>query len=461
MNVKRMFLSFFLVAMVPVASHAVNLPDFTDLIEDVSPAVVKITISGTVGGSEGMPIPPGEDVPDFFRRFFDPRDMPERHIDGMGSGFIISEDGYILTNNHVVANADEIVVRMSDRRDFDAEVVGTDERSDLALLKIDAEDLPYLELDSDDVKVGEWVLAIGSPFGLDFSVSQGIVSAVGRDIPGGAGNYVPFIQTDVAINPGNSGGPLFNLDGKVVGINSQIFTRSGGYMGLSFAIPAHVAKSVVNQLKNKGKVERGYLGVQIRDLTRDEATAFGLSRSRGALVLDVLKGGPADEAGLKPGDVIVEFGKARITDSADLPQVVGDTEPGQKVDVTIMRERKQQNLQVTVGTLDEEQPEQASAEPGQTEIDRLGLAVENLREDMKQGLELDGGVMVLGVEPDSPAAKANLRRGDVVVQLGFQEINGLEDYRRIVDSLPTGTPVPIRFYRQGQPAYGTIEVTQD
>lgn len=460
MNVKRIFLSFVLVTVFPVASYGVNLPDFTDLIEDVSPAVVKITTKATVGGSQGMPIPPGEDIPELFRRFFDPREMPERNIGGMGSGFIVSDDGYVLTNNHVVANANEIVVRMSDRREFDAEVIGTDERSDLALLKVDAEDLPYLEFETDgDVRVGEWVLAIGSPFGLDFSVSQGIVSAVGRDIPnGGAGNYVPFIQTDVAINPGNSGGPLFNLDGKVVGINSQIYTRSGGYMGLSFAIPADVAQSVVSQLKNKGRVERGYLGVQIRNLTRDEATAFGLSRSRGALVLDVMKGGPADQAGLKPGDVILEFGKADITDSGDLPLAVGDTEPGKDVPVVIMRERKKQTIDVTVGTLDDE--EEAEPEEPQGQTDRLGVAVENLRDNLRESLELDGGVMILGVKPDSPAAEANLRRGDVVVQLGFQEIDNVEQYRQVVEALPTGTPVPIRFYRQGRPAYGTIEIQE-
>jgi serine protease Do len=367
----------------------------------------------------------------------------------------------VLTNHHVVANADEIVVRMGDRRDFEAEVIGTDERSDIALLKIDGEDLPYLEFATGEVQVGEWVLAIGSPFGLDFSASQGIVSAVGRDIPSsGGGNYVPFIQTDVAINPGNSGGPLFNLNGKVVGINSQIYTRSGGYMGLSFAIPADVAQNVIRQLKGKGRVERGYLGVQIRDLSRDEATAFGLNRARGALVVDVMRDGPAAEAGIRPGDVILGFGKIRINDDGDLPLAVGNTEPGTKVPVTVMRERKERTIDVAVGTLDaeEETPEIASEKNGQAQTDRLGISVENLPSNLQQSLEIDGGVLITNVEQGSAAAKANLRRGDVLVQLGFEPINNVQQYQQALESLPTGQPVPIRIYRQGTPAFSTITI---
>lgn len=461
MKLKRIFLTFLVVAVVPVFGHAQRLPDFTKLIEEVSPAVVKITTQATVGGASAGPMPYGEDIPEIFRRFFDPREMPERNIGGMGSGFIISEDGYVLTNNHVVANADEIIVRLGDRREFDAEIVGSDERSDLALLKIDAEDLPYLEFaSSEELKVGEWVLAIGSPFGLDFSASQGIVSALGRDIPsGGGGSYVPFIQTDVAINPGNSGGPLFNLDGKVVGINSQIYTRSGGYMGLSFAIPSDVAQSVVNQLMTKGKVERGYLGVQIRDLSRDEAEAFGLSRTQGALVLDVIKDGPADRGGIKPGDVIIGFDKKDISTAGDLPLVVGDTEPGRKVRLEVMREKKKRTLTVEVGRLDDEDESQkVGKKEAAGRADRLGLVVENLSDAQRQSLSLQGGVVITQVEQGSAAAKANLRRGDVLVQLGFQDIANIEQYRKIVESLPTGSPVPIRIYRQGRPAYSTIRI---
>lgn len=459
MSLKRILLTFFVVTIVPAVGHSVELPSFTELIKDVSPAVVKITTTGTVGGRQGMPSE--EEIPELFRRFLDPREMPERDIGGMGSGFIISEDGYVLTNNHVIANADEILVRMGDRREFEAEVIGTDERSDVALLKIDADDLPYLEFVSNgDLEIGEWVLAIGSPFGLEFSASQGIVSAVERSITnGGGGNYVPFIQTDVAINPGNSGGPLFNLDGKVVGINSQIYTRSGGYMGLSFAIPADVAQSVVKQLKSKGRVERGYLGVSIRDISRDEASAFGLRRPEGALVLDVIKDGPAHEAGLRPGDVVLEFNGREVKDSGDLPLVVGDTEPGTEVPVVLMRERERRSIDVEVGTLDaEEKPQELAEQEPQGQTDRLGLAVENLEDNLEQSLQLDGGVMVMQVEPDSPAAKSNLRRGDVLVQLGFRDIRNVEQYRQLVQSLPTGTAVPVRIYRQGRPAYTTITI---
>lgn len=460
MSLKRIFFTFFIVMIIPAAGQSVELPSFTGLIEDVSPAVVKITTSGTIGGAQGMP--PAEEIPELFRRFFDPREMPERNIGGMASGFIISEDGYVLTNNHVIANADEILVRMGDRREFEAEVVGTDARSDIALLKIDAEDLPYLEFASNgDVQVGDWVLAIGSPFGLEFSASQGIVSAVERSISnGGGGNYVPFIQTDVAINPGNSGGPLFNLDGKVVGINSQIYTRSGGYMGLSFAIPSDVAQSVVRQLKEKGRVERGYLGVSIRDLSRDEATAFGLSRPEGALVLDVLEGSPADQAGLKPGDVVLQFNGVDIDDSGDLPLVVGDLEPGQEVPVVVMRERERRSIEVEVGRLESQEPRELASEEPQGQTDRLGLAVENLPDNLAQRLQAGGGIMVMQVAPDSPAAKANLRRGDVLVQLGFRDINSVEDYQQLVGSLPTGAPVPVRLYRQGSPAYTTITIPE-
>src|SRR5690606_2776122 len=460
MKLTRFFLTFVVVAIAPVFGHADRLPDFAKLIEEVSPAVVKITTQATVGGARATPVPPTEEMPELFRRFFDPREMPERNIGGMGSGFIISKDGYVLTNNHVVENADEIIVRMGDRREFVASIVGSDQRSDLALLKIEANDLPYLEFaSSGELTVGAWVLAIGSPSGLDFSASQGIVSALGRDIPSGGGNYVPFIQTDVAINPGNSGGPLFNLDGKVVGINSQIYTRSGGYMGLSFAIPSDVAQSVVNQLRTKGRVERGYLGVQIRDLSRDEAEAFGLSRTQGALVLDVIKDGPADKGGIKPGDVVIGFDKKEINTAGDLPLAVGDTEPGRKVRVEVMRERKKRSVTVEVGTLDDEEvPQVLAEEKAQGKADRLGLVVESLSDSQRNSLSIEGGVVVTQVEPGSAAAKANLRRGDVLVQLGFQDIANPQQYRKIVESLPTGSPVPLRIYRQGRPAYSTIRI---
>ncbi|MGL4566106.1 MAG: S1C family serine protease, partial [Halioglobus sp.] len=294
---------------------ASTLPEFREIVRQNSPAVVKILVQQS--GPENLQGHPDmEQMPEYLRRFFEQREGPPNQQErmGLGSGFIISTDGYIVTNNHVVEGADSVLVRLSDRREFDAEVIGTDPRSDLALLRVDATGLPALSLaEVDDLEVGEWVLAIGSPFGLDYSVAAGIVSAKGRSLPTENNeNYVPFIQTDVAINPGNSGGPLFNLDGEVVGVNSQIFTRSGGSIGLSFAIPVSVVRNVVDQLKAEGRVTRGWLGVTIQDVDKNLAESFGLDRPRGALVVQLAEGGPADKAGLEPGDVIIKFGDEDI-----------------------------------------------------------------------------------------------------------------------------------------------------
>lgn len=458
--VMRFLLLLVFIPSVTLSSTALArtaLPEFSDLIEDKSPAVVKITTVATVSGG---PRVPQQEVPELFRRFFDPRQMPERNVGGMGSGFIISSDGYVLTNNHVVEQADEITVRLQDRQTFEAEVIGTDPSSDLALLKVDARGLPFLEFaKDDDLRVGEWVFAIGSPFGMDFSASQGIVSAIGRSIPDQSNRtYVPFIQTDVAINPGNSGGPLFNMDGEVVGINSQIFTRSGGYMGLSFAIPASVAKSVVAQLKDKGRVDRGWLGVAISNVSQDLAEAFGLREARGALIEQADPEGPAARYGLKPGDVIVEFNGVEIETSDELPPVVGSTAPDSTVPVVVMREGKQKTVKVKVGTLDQpDTPVAAIPDPGAgISHDRLGLSVEEAGDSLKDSIGINGGVMVAEVSQNSPAAKAGLRRGDVIVQLGFEEVTDEKSYRRIVEKLPTGSLLPIRFFRRGQPAFRTI-----
>ena len=328
-----------------------DLPDFTGIVDAASPAVVKILVeyeSENPRYQEQM-----EELPEYLRRFFDFRGGPPvpRDRAGMGSGFIISEDGYVVTNNHVVENARQVVVRLPDRQEFDAEIIGTDPRSDLAVLKIDADRLPMLTLAADDdVKVGQWVLAIGSPFSLDFSVTAGIVSALGRSLPTQTGdNYVPFIQTDVAINPGNSGGPLFNMDGEVIGVNSQIFTRSGGSIGLSFAIPASVVSNVVSQLKETGAVERGWLGVSIQDVDRALADSFGLDRPRGALIAQVGQDSPASRAGLEPGDVIIAFDGEAIETSADLPHVVGLIAPGTKVSALVVRDGRERDVAVTVG----------------------------------------------------------------------------------------------------------------
>src|SRR5690606_23514091 len=316
-----------------VRAYAANLPEFTELIEKNSPSVVKITTLVRANSRDQLRVPPQQnypfpqDIPDIFRELFERHNVPERDYGSMGSGFIISEDGYVLTNHHVVDAAHEITVRMIDQREFKAELVGSDQRSDLALLKIDAKGLPKLKFAKpDSLKVGEWVVAIGSPFGLDYSASAGIVSATGRNISArNESSYVPFIQTDVAINPGNSGGPLFNLKGEVVGINSQIYTRSGGSIGLSFAIPSSVAEEVVQQLKDKGRVDRGWLGVAIQEVNRDLASSLGLDKPTGALVADVEPDGPAAKAGIKAGDLIIKFNGRNVNTQADLPYLVGRT----------------------------------------------------------------------------------------------------------------------------------------
>ena len=450
----------FLVLWVPLLSHASNLPDFTGLIEKNSPAVVKINTVAKVGMVHRIPNIPYGELPEIFRDLFEgyrgqqPR---EREAHSMGSGFIISEDGYILTNHHVVESADDIVVRLSDRREFDAEVIGADKRSDLALLKIVADDLPVVKFSKpDDLKVGEWVVAIGSPFGLDYSASVGIVSAIGRSIPTKSGdNYVPFIQSDVAINPGNSGGPLFNLDGEVVGINSQIYTRSGGSIGLSFAIPTGLALEVVEQLKDKGRVDRGWLGVYIQDIDKELAQSLELDRPQGALIVQVEPDGPADDAGIQAGDVILEFDNKAIEDSGDLPHVVGLIAPGKTVPVKLVRKGKLRTLKVEVGSLSG----QHHASTGEVEKgDRLGLGLRELDDKSARNWKLRGGVVVTDVFPDTAAERTGLRPGDVIVQLGYNAIDDLSDYRAIVDKLPSNSPVAIRFFRAGRPVFRTIEI---
>jgi serine protease Do len=337
-NLGLYFLCIFLLQLLTFPLEARDLPDFTVLVQKYSPAVVKIQVESVASQRVVNPFWPPEN---------------ESLQVGLGSGFIIDSDGYILTNHHVINGANKITVRLNDRREFDAELVGSDALSDLALLKVKADGLPTLHLDvDDDLKVGEWVLAIGSPFGLDYSVSQGIVSAIGRSLPSANNeNYVPFIQTDVAINPGNSGGPLFDLDGNVVGINSQIFTQSGGSMGLSFAIPASVARNVVAQLKDHGSVSRGWLGVSIQEMDKDLATSFGLSKPEGALVAQVIPGGPADKGGILAGDIITAFNGKPILFSSDLPHQVGQVVPGASAKLALLRNGKQTALELKVGEL--------------------------------------------------------------------------------------------------------------
>tara|TARA_B100000795_G_scaffold248964_1_gene216150 strand:- start:18445 stop:19776 length:1332 start_codon:yes stop_codon:yes gene_type:complete len=439
-----------------VPSANADLPDFTQLVEKTAPAVVKINTVGKAAPQNEQSRIQGQ-MPDIFRDLFEQRRGPSRPSRTMGSGFVISKDGYILTNHHVVDNAEEIQVQFADRSEYSATIVGSDRLSDLALLKIEAEDLPILEFaDPDGLKVGAWVLAIGSPFGLDYSVTAGIVSAIGRSIPTAEStNYVPFIQTDVAINPGNSGGPLFNLDGKVVGINSQIYSRSGGSIGLSFAIPVSVANNVVKQLKNDGKVQRGWLGVGIQGITKKLAEALDLPSPQGALVTAVVPGSPAEKGDIAPGDVIVSFDAQSILDSEDLPHIVGLITPGKTVKVELFREGIRKNMSVEVGVLDRGEED---LEIGSDGSDRLGLIIEGLSEDELRSLRLRGGIRVTSVSVGSAGELAGLMPADIIVQLGYSRIDDSEEYEQVIASLPKGTPIPIRFYRQSQAIFRTIQL---
>ena len=446
------------------SAAARGLPDFTDLVDEQSAAVVNIsTVYRSNGGGRGLP--PGmdpEDLPEFFRYFF--RGMPEggqqRERRSLGSGFILSEDGYVLTNNHVVEDADEIFVRLVDRREFEAEVVGTDPRSDLALLKVDAEDLPRVRIGrSEALEAGEWVLAIGSPFGFDYSVTAGIVSAKGRSLPNENNeNYVPFIQTDVAINPGNSGGPLFDLEGRVIGINSQIYTRSGGFMGLSFAIPIDVAMEVVEQLKETGSVSRGWLGVMIQDVNRDLAESFGLDKPAGALVAQVVPDSPAADAGLEPGDIIVEFAGEEIDRSGDLPHVVGRIRSGTEVRAVVVREGDRRRIDVRVGELDDAGP-RVAGDSGRAHDDLLGLTVRELPPPARERLGIEGGVQIERVE-EGPAAAAGLRRGDVIARVNNRPVESVAAFRELVRGLPRGRSIPVLVIRGGTPTFVPLEIPE-
>ncbi|MGM0450036.1 MAG: DegQ family serine endoprotease [Pseudomonadota bacterium] len=441
-------------ACVPAQQNRGELPDFTGLVERNADVVVNISTTSTSSGQESPFGGQMEQLPEFFQEFFGDRfrgQIPDRQREhqSMGSGFIVSEDGYILTNNHVVENADEIIVRMNDRREMEAEVIGADARSDIAVLKVDAEGLPAAKIgSSSDLSVGEWVFAIGSPFGFDYTVTSGIVSAKGRSLP--RDNYIPFIQTDVAINPGNSGGPLFNMDGEVIGVNSQIYTRSGGFMGVSFAIPMDVAMDVFDQLREDGSVTRGWLGVMIQEVNRDLAETYGLKRPHGALVADVVPDSPAEEADLQQGDVILEFNGEEITRSSDLPPKVGQAEVGDEAELTIMRNGERQTLTFTVGKLPEEgqQAQQQSTSPDTG--NRLGLRIEPLPEQLARQWELDGGVLVAEVGR-GPARQAGIRRNDVIRKIGNQSVTNTEEFQEAVSALPAGKPVAVTLIRQGNP----------
>ena len=447
---------------ISLLSHA-QLPDFTDLVEDAGPAVVNISTTQKHQSRLGnMDVPQG--VPDIFRHFFGVPQTPRSHPRGqdkqrssLGSGFIVSRDGYILTNNHVIEGADQIFVRLTDRREFEARLIGSDASSDLALLKVEASGLPTVETgNSEKLKVGEWVVAIGSPFGFDYSVTAGIVSAKGRSLPNE--NYVPFIQTDVAINPGNSGGPLFNLEGEVVGINSQIYTRSGGFMGLSFAIPINVAMEVVEQLKESGTVSRGWLGVAIQEVDKELAESFGLDKASGALVSQVVQHGPAADAGIQNGDIITAFNGKPVILSSDLPQLVGRVRPGNEAALSVIRYGKAKKLTVKIGELPIQGGAVARNQPSfqPSASNRLGLEVTELTLTQKKQWDTEG-VMVSRVSQGA-GANAGLVTGDVITMINGVMIRDIGDFQKVVKALRSGSAVPMRIVRRGAPLFIPLRV---
>lgn len=416
--------------------QARELPDFADLVERHGAEVVNISTTSAVKAESGVApnIPEDDPMFDFFRRYI-PQPIPKGEGQSLGSGFIIGADGYIMTNAHVVAAADEITVTLNDKREFKAKVIGSDKRTDVALIKIEATGLSKVVLgDPNRLRVGDWVLAIGSPFGFDNSVTAGIVSAKGRSLP--QENYVPFIQTDVAINPGNSGGPLYNLNGEVIGINSQIYSRTGGFMGLSFAIPIDVAMDISNQLRAGGKVTRGWLGVVIQEVTKELADSFGLPKAQGALVANVEKGGPAEKAGLEPSDIILKFDNKDVKTSTDLPRLVGAVKPGSRVNVQVWRKGATKDLAVAVGELPVDKT--ANTPPpfkrGKTEnIGKLGLTLSELTADQRKELKISAGVLVEEVK--GAAARAGLQPGDVILAINNSEVKTIEQFNQALGKL--------------------------
>lgn len=452
-------------AALPVA-QAADLPDFVQMVKEVSPAVVNINTTQKMPRlRQALPpgmmpeLPEGHPFNELFRHFFEgipPGGLPNaKPAQSLGSGFIIEANGIILTNAHVVKDAESINVRLQDKREFPAKVLGLDERTDVAVLKIEATGLPTVRIgDSDRLQVGEWVLAIGSPFGLDFTATQGIVSAIGRNLPDE--NYVPFIQTDAAINPGNSGGPLFNPRGEVVGINSQIYSRSGGYMGLSFAIPINTAMQVADQLRKHGKVTRGWLGVMIQPVDADLAKSFGLDRPRGALIAQVQPGSPADKAGLKAGDVILAFDGRPIEDNAQLPARVATAEIGKRVEIQVLREGKEKTLGVVIQSLPEEMAK-ATEPPTPNATAALGLQVQPLDAAKRQELGIDHGLLVRAVG-EGAAARAGVRPGDVLLELGGVKLASVADLKQATEQMVKGRPVALRLLRNGSPLFLAVKV---
>lgn len=464
---RQFILILLLISSTCVFAQVAELPNFTGLVEKHGAAVVNISTMQAQRGSPNQIIPELPNIPEdspfyeFFRRHMQPFSAPRKaEPRSMGSGFIISNDGYILTNAHVVESADEITVKLNDKREFVGEVIGTDKKTDIALIKIEAKNLPVVNQgDPDKLKVGEWVVAIGSPFGFENSVTAGIVSAKGRSLA--QENYVPFIQTDVAINPGNSGGPLFNMVGEVVGINSQIYSRTGGFMGLSFAIPINVATEIANQLKVSGKVSRGRIGVMIQEVTKELAESFGLPEVHGALVVSVQKDAPADKAGIEARDIILKFDGQEVATSADLPRMVGNTPPDSRVSIEIWRNGSIKNIKVKIGEIptedsaDSRQPTQGK-KPDTS--NSLGLALSELTSEQKKRLNVENGLLVEDVQ-SGIASDAGIRSGDVILGFNSKDVKNIKQFNQLLSQVTKGRNIALLIRRGDLNTFITMKLS--
>ena len=455
-------------AQATAQGRVAGLPDFTELYDKQGPAVVAIDVTQKVRRSRGLELSEDDPFYEFFRRFGQiprGRGAPEREFDqqSVGSGFIISADGYLITNAHVVDGADEVTVKLTDKREFKAKVVGTDKRTDVALLKIEAKDLPKVTIgDPEKLRVGEWVVAIGKPFGLENTMTAGIVSAKGRDLP--QENLVPFIQTDAAVNPGNSGGPLFNLKGEVIGINSMIFSRTGGYMGLSFAIPIDLAMNSVAQLKEKGRVTRGRIGVQITEVSKETAESFGLAKPMGALVNSVEKGGPADKAGVEAGDIIIKADGREVRTSSELPRIITMIKPGTKVALTVWRKGAPKDITVTVAEIKDDAPVTPARKGGpapkeKAKPNRLGLVLSDLTDEQKKELDGKSGVLI---EDVSGSVRGNVQPGDVILAIVSRgqttEAKSADQVNGLLTKMDKGASVTFRLRRGEQEFFSTLKI---
>ena len=471
--------SFFLFVLFSftVSAKVTGLPDFTHLVEEYGDAVVNISTSQKLKkrsrAHQQMPGMPNEGpFGDLFRKFFEQQNFKKNNLSkqdtnayiqtqntnsSLGSGFIIDSDGYVVTNHHVIKDADEIIVRLKDRRELKATVIGSDARSDIALLKIKADNLPVVKIGkSSNLKVGSWVMAIGSPFGFDHSVSVGVISATGRTLP--SENYVPFIQTDVAINPGNSGGPLFNLDGEVIGINSQIYSRTGGFMGLSFAIPVDVATDIVEQLKRTGHAQWGWLGVLIQDVNKELASSFGMDKPMGAVVLRVLEDTPAKQGGIEVGDVITHFGKSTINRSSDLPLAVGQARIGSSVKVRVIRDGKQKRLKVKIAELPKENElAENRHEQNKSNSNRINIEVVAMTSEQRQRANVEDGILVQSVK-EGAAAEAGIHRGDIILKINDKNIKNTKQFLKIVKNLPGNKWIRVLIQRGDSPRFLPLKI---